>query len=270
MHTPPFDDRPLRRAGWLLGIALGGFFDGILLHQVLQWHHLLSAVDDPRVQPMRVQLMADGLFHLAMYGLLAMGLWQLARARGAAAGSPSTAGVRSRSDGFGARLLLGFGAWHVADIVLNHWLLVLHRTRMGVDNPLAWDLAWLFVFGLLPLALGALWLRRQRSGGRHADAVVGALAALVLGAGLGAAWPARDATATVLFAPDAAAALRWAEQADARLVTALDAEGRAWVVRAAPGAASVAQSPVWPLRRDQGLWVMRGQAWAAGCVAFMR
>lgn len=29
-------------AGYLLGFALGGFFDGILLHQVLQWHHLLD------------------------------------------------------------------------------------------------------------------------------------------------------------------------------------------------------------------------------------
>jgi uncharacterized membrane protein len=27
----------------LLGFALGGFFDGILLHQILQWHHLLSS-----------------------------------------------------------------------------------------------------------------------------------------------------------------------------------------------------------------------------------
>lgn len=24
--------------GWLLGFALGGFFDGILLHQLLQWN----------------------------------------------------------------------------------------------------------------------------------------------------------------------------------------------------------------------------------------
>jgi uncharacterized membrane protein len=28
----------------VLGFAFGGFFDGILLHQVLQWHHLLSLV----------------------------------------------------------------------------------------------------------------------------------------------------------------------------------------------------------------------------------
>jgi uncharacterized membrane protein len=26
----------------LLGIGLGGFFDGIVLHQILQWHHMLS------------------------------------------------------------------------------------------------------------------------------------------------------------------------------------------------------------------------------------
>jgi uncharacterized membrane protein len=28
----------------LLGLGLGGFFDGIVLHQILQWHHMLSAV----------------------------------------------------------------------------------------------------------------------------------------------------------------------------------------------------------------------------------
>jgi len=30
----------------LLGIGLGGFLDGIVLHQVLQWHHLLTATGD--------------------------------------------------------------------------------------------------------------------------------------------------------------------------------------------------------------------------------
>lgn len=33
---------PWFRWGAALGFALGGFFDGILLHQILQWHHLLS------------------------------------------------------------------------------------------------------------------------------------------------------------------------------------------------------------------------------------
>ena len=27
----------------LLGVGVGGFVDGILLHQILQWHHMISA-----------------------------------------------------------------------------------------------------------------------------------------------------------------------------------------------------------------------------------
>src|SRR4051794_15960674 len=42
-----------RWAGYLVGLAMGGFFDGILLHQVLQWHHLLSLVDSPVVRDVR-------------------------------------------------------------------------------------------------------------------------------------------------------------------------------------------------------------------------
>ena len=41
-----------------LGFALGGFFDGILLHQILQWHHLLSLV--PGVTELRMQVLWDG------------------------------------------------------------------------------------------------------------------------------------------------------------------------------------------------------------------
>ena len=48
-HLEP--TRALRRLAWAaatIGFALGGFFDGILLHQVLQWHHLFSLVPGER------------------------------------------------------------------------------------------------------------------------------------------------------------------------------------------------------------------------------
>ncbi len=32
---------PLFIARDILGLGLGGFFDGIVLHQILQWHHLI-------------------------------------------------------------------------------------------------------------------------------------------------------------------------------------------------------------------------------------
>ena len=50
-----------------LGFAFGAFFDGILLHQVLQWHHLLSLVQGDLYRDIRMQILADGLFHAAAY-----------------------------------------------------------------------------------------------------------------------------------------------------------------------------------------------------------
>ncbi|GKT26246.1 DUF2243 domain-containing protein [Acidovorax sp. SUPP3334] len=38
-----------------------------MLHQILQWHHLLSRVESAMVQDVRVQILADGLFHALMY-----------------------------------------------------------------------------------------------------------------------------------------------------------------------------------------------------------
>jgi len=61
----------LRWPGLMLGLAFGGFFDGIVLHQILQWHHLLSGLSGGRFADLRVQLLADGLFHALMYGLAA-------------------------------------------------------------------------------------------------------------------------------------------------------------------------------------------------------
>src|SRR3954452_6378266 len=44
--------------GAILGFAFGGFLDGILLHQVLQWHHFLSLVPGERFQSIEVQILA--------------------------------------------------------------------------------------------------------------------------------------------------------------------------------------------------------------------
>ncbi len=152
---------PRRRpwAGLLLGFGMGGFFDGILLHQILQWHHLLSGFGagggSSPLADLRVQVVADGVFHALMYAVAAAGLWSLYRSRGAAA-PPRRALLAS--------FLVGFGAWHVIDAVLSHWLIGLHRLRMDVPDPLPWELGWLGVFGVLPLAAGLLLGRRDPPG----------------------------------------------------------------------------------------------------------
>ena len=76
-------DRVARRAGIALGIGLGGFVDGILLHQILQWHNMGSAVLPPvTMEAMRRNMAWDGLFHLAVWLVTLTGaFWLLADAR---------------------------------------------------------------------------------------------------------------------------------------------------------------------------------------------
>ena len=61
---------PLVSAATLLGIGLGGFFDGILLHQILQWHNMLSAWIPPvDLTSVKVNMFWDGLWGM-LYALL--------------------------------------------------------------------------------------------------------------------------------------------------------------------------------------------------------
>ena len=181
---------PWMRWSGLLGFALGGFFDGILLHQILQWHHLLSLV--PGMEDLRLQILWDGWFHALMYVLAALALWKLWRVRDRAGRANATLGA----------LLVGFGAWHVLDGILSHWLLGIHRIKLDSAYPLAWDLGWFAWLGLLPMLLG--WWIAQRPGrdGPPPAVTVALLAAIGLGAGAWAARPPADQPfTTIVFAP---------------------------------------------------------------------
>ena len=188
-------------ATFALGFALSGFFDGVLLHQILQWHHLLSALDGD----LRFQIAADGWFHVLMYAVAVWGLWQLWKARGALASDGSGRLVAAWS-------LIGFGSWHVVDAIGSHWLLGIHRIRMDSDIPLAWDIGWLAVFGVVPVIIG--WLLRSngntpkgpkespKGGRKHGIVAAVVLLALTLPTGYLAARPVPgSAVTTVVFGP---------------------------------------------------------------------
>lgn len=187
----------LRWPGYLLGFGLGGFFDGILLHQILQWHHLLSLVEG--VGDLRSQVIFDGLFHALMYVIAVVGAVMLIRRRAALAQAASSRTLY-------AAVLIGFGAWHVIDAVLSHWLLGIHRIKLDSPNPLLWDLAWFFIFGVLPLAVG-WWLGRSGTGGGHSRLGGHAAAGVILlGVAAGGVWsatanPADAGTAVIVFRP---------------------------------------------------------------------
>lgn len=145
------DPRPYRLAAVLLGIGLGGFFDGIVLHQVLQWHHLVSTLVPPdSVENLELNTLADGLFHVATWLVTLVGvvlLWRAAQL----APMPDWRYVVGAG-------LAGWGGFDLVEAVVNHHLLNLHHVRAGPDQ-LLWDLAFL-ASGVLLLAAGVRLMRR--------------------------------------------------------------------------------------------------------------
>lgn len=174
-----------------LGFGLAGFFDGILLHQILQWHHLLSLV--PGVTDLRTQILWDGYFHAAMYLVAGAGLWGMWRHRRMIGDDP-----RRR---LWAPLLTGFGLWHGIDAVLSHWLLGIHRIRDQSDVPLLWDTGWLIAFGILPAAVGLYVALGPKGPPRAIGPALAGLLPLALGMGLWAARPPQDGPATWIVFP---------------------------------------------------------------------
>ena len=261
--SPGIGGRPAMAAG-VLGFALGGFFDGILLHQVLQWHHFLSLVPGETWREARMQILADGLFHVAVYAIAASGLWLLWRARG---GLAAADGRRM----LGAALL-GFGIWQVVDVAGFHWAIGIHRIRVDVPDPLAWDLGWLAAVGLPPLLAG-LWLRRSAAGGPPARgggdgrAVAATLALAVLGAAPLASLPPAGTAASatvVLFRPGLGleGAFAAVAAADGRVIQA-DASGELLAVELGP------EASVWRLYRH-GALLVGVPGLAAGCLAWTK
>lgn len=244
---------PLRWPGLFLGVAFGGFFDGIVLHQILQWHHLLSGLSEGRWNDLRIQLLADGVFHALMYVLAAVAVVLLFRRR-----------FHLRLPGARDTLLVvfvtGFASWHFLDAVVSHWLLGIHRIRMDSAQPLAWDIGWLLIFGLLP----GLWARRhariaslRASATRGGGALMLLVGTTALAAALSARAPADAPSVALLQNPGHASVLLTSLPPEARIIGA-NATGTVWfIVGARP-----------PSQR--GAWVLRGPWWPAGCSAWTR
>jgi len=145
-------------AGVFLGLGLGGFFDGIVLHQILQWHHMISSAGYPptSIENMRLNVLADGLFHATAYVFTLIGLvllWRGARHPHA----------RWSTGGIAGAVLVGFGLFNLVEGVINHHLLGIHHVNETVPReqwPL-WDGGFLAV-GAVLVILGALLWRRAR------------------------------------------------------------------------------------------------------------
>jgi uncharacterized membrane protein len=143
-------------AGVVIGVGMGGFADGIALHQIAQWHNMGSAVVPPvSMEAMSLNMRWDGLFHAATWLITLAGivmLWSEAR-MGIATESGTT---------FAGELIFGWGAFNLVEGVIDHHLLELHHVRdLPVHVP-AYDWIFLAVAGVGFLAVGALLMRPVR------------------------------------------------------------------------------------------------------------
>ena len=159
LRPPTTAKPPSKVSGLLYGIGFGGFIDGIVLHQILQWHHMVSHVDDypmTTVAGLEMNTLADGFFHVATWffvffgSITAITAWRQGRL------------APSWSFHFGL-VLAGWGIFNLVEGIVDHHVLGVHHVRDDLGAPLSWDLGFL-AFGALLLVGG--WLLHQR--GRRA------------------------------------------------------------------------------------------------------
>ncbi|PIG94097.1 DUF2243 domain-containing protein [Gloeocapsopsis sp. IPPAS B-1203] len=142
---------PLVVAGVFLGLGLGGFFDGILLHQILQWHHMLSSIRPATTVPaLELNMVGDGLFEAGTWLMTIVGivlLWQ--------------AGKRDRvpwsSRVFFGSILVGAGTFNLVEGLIDHQILGIHHVKPGT-NEFIWDVGFLVV-GAILVIIGWLFVR---------------------------------------------------------------------------------------------------------------
>jgi len=142
---------PLVVAGVFLGLGLGGFFDGILLHQILQWHHMLSSIRPAITVPaLELNMVGDGLFEAGTWLMTIVGivlLWQ--------AGKRDNVPWSSRV--FFGSILVGAGTFNLVEGLIDHQILGIHHVKPGT-NEFIWDVGFLVV-GAILVIIGWLFVR---------------------------------------------------------------------------------------------------------------
>ncbi|AGM08095.1 DUF2243 domain-containing protein [Amycolatopsis keratiniphila] len=140
----------MNRATLLLGLGFGGFIDGIVAHQILGWHHMLSSWYPPTTpHDLHLNMVGDGLFHLLCLIFVIAGVVLL-----------------NRGDRLAARTLwggmaTGWGVFNLVEGTVDHLILGVHHVRPG-PYQLAYDLGFL-ALGAVLVTAGLLTSRSSRS-----------------------------------------------------------------------------------------------------------
>ncbi len=142
--------RSLLAAG-VFGFGFSGLIDVLVLHHILQWHHLVSGLYPMNtLNGLQTNILADGLFSVGMLIIMGVGaglLWQSERRTDVPLAMRPLAGAA----------IIGLGVFDVYDSVVDHALLGLHQPVGPGGQPLSfggqYNPHWLVV-SLLFIAAG--------------------------------------------------------------------------------------------------------------------
>jgi uncharacterized membrane protein len=142
------ENKNLFIAGLILGLGLVGAIDGIVFHQLLQWHHMILS---PNI---KLEIFTDGLFTALFSAKLLWGgmkIFQDAR--------KNELGTSWKI--FAGGIFIGGGAFNLVEGIVDHHILQVHRVRPLAENPLFYDLAFLAI-GLLLVIIGFMIKRMEK------------------------------------------------------------------------------------------------------------
>lgn len=147
------NNRPLIAAGILMGIGMGGFVDGILFHQIMQLHSMLSAkLPQDTVVNIKTSMVWDGLFHALTWITTALSvrlLWGAVKEKNRPLSGSSFLGS----------LFAGWGVFNLVEGLIDHHLLGIHHVveRLGLS---VYDYAFL-ASGVVFILVGGGMIRRS-------------------------------------------------------------------------------------------------------------
>ena len=141
-----------------MGIGMGGFVDGIVLHQLLQIHNMLSAKYPTRglspeelIVNLQINMFWDGLFHVLTWTMTAAGLallWNAVKQRNVPLSTQTLCGSLS----------LGWGLFNLVEGIIDHHILHVHHVTETANHQI-WD--WAFLgSGILMILLGWVLIAR--------------------------------------------------------------------------------------------------------------
>src|SRR5687768_11693101 len=143
-------------AAVLMGIGLGGFVDGILLHQIFQWHNMVSNWYPPTtMEIMMFNMTWDGIFHAAVWFVTLIGVFTLWSAAFRRESIPPL-------KAFAGAMIFGWGLFNLIEGIVDHQILGVHYVRQ-VPNYTVYNLTFLAIGGVVFIIIGWLLMKENRT-----------------------------------------------------------------------------------------------------------